>query len=221
VEETTTSAAQRRFLDAAVDAFAEQGFGGTSTRDIAERAGRSQAAVYIHYDSKEALLYEISLRGHTDALASLRNAYDSSDDPAERLHRMVFDFSHWHMENAKLGRVVQHELQALSDAHRREITALRRQFHRVMVDALTDGIESGRFHVDDIDGTARALLSLCIDLVRWFEPSRSRNLRAVAELNADLSQRIVDASPRFANPPSARKPKRTRTSQERAEGTDA
>jgi hypothetical protein len=134
---------------------------------------------------------------------------------------MVFDFSRWHMDNAKLGRVVQHELEALSDTHRREITALRREFHRVMVEALTEGIQSGRFHVDDVDGIARALLSLCIDLVRWFEPGRSRNPRAVAELNADLSQRIVDASPRFAPQPTALKPKRARAPQTRAEGTDA
>lgn len=199
------SAAQRRFVDAAVDAFAERGFGGTSTRDIAERAGRSQAAVYIHYESKEALLYEVSLGGHTDALACLVAAFESSNDPAERLHRMVRAFSSWHIENSKLGRVVQHELHALSDEHRSEIVALRRRFHGVMVDALTNGISAGRFHVDDVDGTARVLLSLCIDLVRWFDPALSRNPQAIAELNADLSQRIVDASPRFvpARPPSA------------------
>jgi AcrR family transcriptional regulator len=186
-----TSAAQRRLLDAAVDAFAEQGFGGTSTRDIAVRAGRSPAAVYIHYDSKEALLYAISLEGHADALDCLERAYAIAADPNERLHAMVLAFSYWHLENAKLGRVVQYEFHALSDEHRTEIGSQRRQFHHVMVNVLTDGIRAGEFHVDDVDGTARALLSLCIDLARWFDPSLSRDARAVARLNADLSLRIV------------------------------
>jgi AcrR family transcriptional regulator len=185
------TAAQRRVLDAAVDAFAVHGFGGTSTRDIAERAGRSQAAVYVHYESKEALLYAISVLGHDSALECLEAAYASSADPGRRLHRMVVDFSRWHMDNATLGRVVQYELHALSPRHRSGIVARRRRFHRLMADALGSGVGSGAFQVDDVDGTARALLSLCIDLVRWFDPSLSRNARAIAELNADLALRMV------------------------------
>lgn len=188
------SAAQRRLLDAAVDAFAEHGFGGTSTRDIAVRAGRSPAAVYIHHDSKEDLLYAISLEGHADALDCLNRAYASTADPSPRLHRMMFAFSRWHMDNAKLGRVVQYELHALTPAHRAEILALRRRFHRVMADALQDGIRAREFRVADVDGTARALLSLCIDLVRWFDPALSSDPCAVAQLHADLSLRIVQAS---------------------------
>lgn len=188
-----TTAAQRRFLDAAVDAFAEQGFGGTSTRDIAERAGRSPAALYVHYESKEAVLHAVSLAGHRDSLDCLDRARAATDDPAERLHRMVLDFSAWHMENARLGRVVQYELHALSDEHRAEIVGLRRRFHRLMVEALQRGVRAGVFQIDDVDGVARALLSLCIDLVRWFDPARTRGRRAVARLNADLALRIAGA----------------------------
>jgi AcrR family transcriptional regulator len=190
------SAARRRLLDAAVDAFAEHGFGGTGTRDIAVRAGRSPAAVYIHHDSKEALLYAISLEGHLAALDCLHRAYAAADDPADRLYGMVSAFSRWHMANAKLGRVVQYELHALTEAHRTEIVSLRRRAHRVMVDALEDGIRAAEFRVGDVDGTARALLALCIDLVRWFDPARSRDPEAVARLNADLSLRIVGAPAR-------------------------
>ena len=110
---------------------------------------------------------------------------------------MVHDFSDWHMEHAKLARVVQYELHALSDEHRAELVSLRRRFHALMVDALNEGIDSGEFSVDDIDGTARALLSLCIDLVRWFDPRVGRDRPAVANLNADLALRMVGA-PRTA-----------------------
>ena len=189
--QTEASSARRRLLDAAVDAFAERGFGGTSTRDVAVRAGRSPAAVYVHYESKEALLYAISLEGHLDALDCLRGAYAVSEDPAARLHGMVFAFSDWHMENAKLARVVQYELHALSKAHRADIVSRRRRFERVMIGAIRDGIRAGQFNVDDVNGTARALLSLCIDLVRWFDPTRGRHPRKIARLNADLALRMV------------------------------
>jgi AcrR family transcriptional regulator len=42
-----------------VDCFAEQGYDGTRVRHIAERAGVSDAALYRHYSSVEALAQEL------------------------------------------------------------------------------------------------------------------------------------------------------------------
>jgi len=44
---------------AAVDCFAEQGYDGTRVRHISERAGVSDAALYRHYASVEALAQEL------------------------------------------------------------------------------------------------------------------------------------------------------------------
>ncbi len=99
------------------------------------------------------------------------------------------------VDNAKVGRVVQCEFHALSEEHRAEILTLRRQFHRLMVDALEAGSTTGDFSVLDLDGTARALLSMCIDLVRWFDPALSRHPTSVARLNADLALRIAGVVP--------------------------
>ena len=84
VWEHVQPAAARRLLTGAVDAFAERGFQATTTRDIASRAGMSPAALYVHYPSKERLLFEISLYGHRAALDVLRSA-DAGDSPRDRL----------------------------------------------------------------------------------------------------------------------------------------
>jgi AcrR family transcriptional regulator len=57
---TTTRAEQRaatrqRIVDAAVETFAEHGFGASSTRDIAARAGVTQGLVTYHFASKDEL----------------------------------------------------------------------------------------------------------------------------------------------------------------------
>src|SRR5450631_2883623 len=49
----------RRLLLAAVDSFWKNGFHASSTRDIAKRAKLSPAAVYVHFKSKEELLFTI------------------------------------------------------------------------------------------------------------------------------------------------------------------
>jgi len=54
----TRPGAERRreqIVRAAADSFASRGYRGTTTRDIAERAGITEAALYRYYPSKEAL----------------------------------------------------------------------------------------------------------------------------------------------------------------------
>ncbi|MEX2549887.1 MAG: helix-turn-helix domain-containing protein [Nitriliruptoraceae bacterium] len=48
--------ARRRLLDAAEELFATDGFAGTTTRAIAERAGTSTGMVFYHFPTKTALL---------------------------------------------------------------------------------------------------------------------------------------------------------------------
>ena len=53
----TGDAGRDRLLTAAVAAFGAKGFHATSTRDIARAASLSPAAVYVHHQSKDCLLY--------------------------------------------------------------------------------------------------------------------------------------------------------------------
>ena len=183
--------ARERLLEAAVEAFAEKGFTATTTRDIASRAGMSPAAVYVHHDTKESLLFTVSVEGHRAALDVIRSAASAETDPVQRLRHMVRDFSTWHAVNGRVGRIVQYEFHALTPEHRAEVAGYRRRIERVMQDTLSDGVADGAFAVDDIPGTARAILSLSIDLVRWFTPRGSHSADDLAELHADLAVRMT------------------------------
>lgn len=46
---------QQKLLDAAIEAFSENGFKGTSTRDIADRAGVHHPLITYHFKNKEQL----------------------------------------------------------------------------------------------------------------------------------------------------------------------
>lgn len=188
-----STGARERLLTAAVEAFAEKGFAATTTRDIASRAGMSPAAVYVHHDSKESLLFRVSLDGHEHALRIITGAAAATDSPVDRVHRMVHDFSKWHAEHSRVGRIVQYEYHALTDEHRAEIAAYRRRIEQAMQDALADGIDQGVLAVDDVPGTAFALLSLGIDLVRWFELGGSWTAEGLANLHADLAVKMTRA----------------------------
>ncbi|WP_127360681.1 TetR/AcrR family transcriptional regulator [Actinacidiphila soli] len=186
-----TPDAARRLVLAAVEAFAERGYHATTTRDIASRAGMSPAALYIHYKTKEELLYQISGVGHRLSLGLLQDAANTGGTPAERLAAAVRSFVRWHAEHHTTGRVVQYELDALSAEHYAEIVGLRRQSEGVIRSVIQDGVKSGEFDVPEVSGTTLAVLSLCIDVARWFNPDGRRTPDEIGELYADLVLRMV------------------------------
>lgn len=53
---------KERILDAALEQFAQNGYPGTSMRDIADQLGMTKGALYKHYTSKQEILDSIVLR---------------------------------------------------------------------------------------------------------------------------------------------------------------
>ncbi|CAM5384003.1 TetR family transcriptional regulator [Streptomyces avidinii] len=190
-----TPDAARRLLVAAVEAFAERGYHATTTRDIAGRAGMSPAALYIHYKTKEELLHRISRIGHDKALEILDTAASGPGTAAERLAEAVRSFVRWHAAHHTTARVVQYELDALGAEHRSEIVALRRRSDAAVRRILADGVAAREFDVPDVPGTTLAVLSLCIDVARWFSTDGRRTPEEVGALYADLVLRMVGARP--------------------------
>ena len=58
-----TSDTRQRILDVAAELFAEQGYDGTSLREIAERIGVTKAALYYHFQSKDQILQALARAG--------------------------------------------------------------------------------------------------------------------------------------------------------------
>ncbi|CAL9396150.1 TetR/AcrR family transcriptional regulator [Streptomyces albus] len=186
-----TPDAARRLLLGAVQAFAERGFHATTTRDIAGRAGMSPAALYIHYKTKEELLFHISRVGHERSVAVLEEAVEGVADSGERLARAVRAFVRWHAEHHTTARVVQYELAALEAEHYERIVVLRRRSEEILRGVLEDGVAVGAFDIADIRGTALAVMSLCIDVARWFSPAGRRTPDEIGALYADLALRMA------------------------------
>jgi AcrR family transcriptional regulator len=182
-----------RIMLAAADAFAERGFHATKTRDIASRAGLSPAGVYVHFASKEVLLFELSRRGHARARDLLVAAADAAPNPTEALRAIIGGFSRWHAEHNELGRNVQFEFRHLSPEHREAVLGLRKDIDAVVAGVLRDGVATGEFEVDDVPVTALALLSMAIDVARWYAPDVRRTPAAIETSYGDLAVRLVSA----------------------------
>jgi AcrR family transcriptional regulator len=191
IDRAADSAAAERMRRAAIEAFAESGYGGSSTRQIAKRLNMSATAMYPHYRSKEELLYAIALEGHGSLLAALNDADDPAASFTERLRAVVAAFAIWHAENHKQARVVQYELHGLTRAHYRTIAPLRHQATDVLTAIVAGGVTAGEFDVDNVDEVVMAISSLCVDVCRWFPSRKHRDARKLGEVYAGVAERLV------------------------------
>jgi AcrR family transcriptional regulator len=88
-------------LDAARKVFEADGLDGASLRAIASAAGYTPAALYFHFDSKEAIYAEV-LRGSLVNLGTaVRRATLRAKTPAERLRAAAMAFFRYYDDNPR------------------------------------------------------------------------------------------------------------------------
>lgn len=62
---------QARILKAAQKLFARRGYGGTTTRDLAQAAGVAEGTLFRHFENKKAILVEVATQGWMEILTDL------------------------------------------------------------------------------------------------------------------------------------------------------
>ena len=82
---------KQKLLDAALEAFSEGGFLGTSTRDIAARAGVHHPLITYHFSNKDRLWRSAVKYVFADFVQALRNAAEmhADDCPKARFAAMI------------------------------------------------------------------------------------------------------------------------------------
>ena len=189
----------RRLLTSAVRCFAANGYHATTTRDIAAGVGLSPAALYVHFPSKELVLFEIMRAGHQAVLACVKDpAIEAATGAADRLAAMVRAYTAWHARHHVAARVGQYELAGLTAEHYDEIIQIRHLTNALFRDAVERGIAEGVFAPADVNRLVRAMLSLSIDLIRWYRLDGPDSPEQLGDFYAGLVLKMVmhkDAGP--------------------------
>lgn len=187
----------RKLLSAAVRCFAANGFHGTTTRDIPRLIGLSPAALYVHFPSKERLLFEIIRTSHESVLDFVSSAEVTEAPTADaQLLAFVSRYTEWHARHCVAARVSQFDIAALSPEHYEVISDLRRTTTQRLRDVLERGVADGAFVDIDVPRVSRAMMSLGTDLVRWYRPDGADSPQQVGDFTARLALGMVTGDTR-------------------------
>ncbi|WP_153338532.1 TetR/AcrR family transcriptional regulator [Nocardia aurantia] len=172
---------RQRLLDAAFDAFADEGFGRCTVEQICERAGFTRGAFYSNFTSLEELFLamweqrsELLLRevtavlaeDATDAMTDLRAGVEivlRAVPVDDQWFRITFEFTAHALRNPALRRVVAAREDAIVAAL---LPVVEKLLHRVGR-LVTDPVALGRALVAVHDGTAAQCLLEPYDVTAW------------------------------------------------------
>ena len=156
-------------LNVAARLFYERGYDGTTTREIAEAAGLTKAALYYYIPSKEDVLFQLSLKLTILGIKALQQILKETTDPVETLKRIV----EWQCltisKNLGALRALSYERRFLDKANYEKIKLLREEYARLFQVAVRKACleGGGGAHTDVI---AIIIMGMLNFMNEWYSP---------------------------------------------------
>lgn len=176
-----------QILRAALRAFRENGYHGTTLDDIARRLGIGKTALYHYFRDKETILYAC----HRESLARLgrllRAARAGRASPRAQLVLIVREHVRVMIETLAASPLA-FEVAALSPARRARVIAARDRYERRIRRLIAQGIAEGAFRPVDPKIAAFVMLGAINWIARWYRPEGE--VRA-AELGARFADHLI------------------------------
>jgi AcrR family transcriptional regulator len=171
----------------AAQLFRDRGYDATSVSDVARALGMTKAGLYHHFESKEALLFEIMMYGLDRVRDDVIIPARSIRDPEARLRAMIV--SHARIATRGQGAVAHlgDEIRALPPAGRRQIEQRMRVYFDLIRDTLRELKASGRLRNVDPTVATFSLLGMILWLPRWFRQGGRLDQEAVANAIAEFA----------------------------------
>jgi len=153
---------RREAVRSAAAVFAEKGYHGSSTRDIAEHMGIKQGSLYYYFKSKEDALSEVCLYGMQDYVERMKSISASKQTfEAKLVATVTSHVTKYHDKNEAL-RVYNAERLYLPESKRKKLkelgTGYRQQLEEIFEAAVRDG--SIRSSID-CRFAAHAVIGMC------------------------------------------------------------
>ena len=184
VAETLCTSPREHIRNVALCLFVEQGFQAVSLRQLASAAGMQAGSLYNHFESKQALLFELIESYETELLHALPTFKSTGADPLKALGIFVRTHLHFTLRQDQRSRLTRMEFRCLEQEQQVHIQHLRTACSQRLTAILHHGIERQVFKPVPVNTLVPCLLSLLNDAGNWFGPHLS--MTAAVELQMKM-----------------------------------
>lgn len=183
-------------LEAALACFTEQGYHGTTIRQIAARAGLSVPGLYHHYPSKHALLTAVMSHAMSDLWPRSQAAVSEAGTSVARQFGLLIEcLALFHAHRRNLAFIASSELRSLEPAARLEQIAARDRQHRLMDSIVEQGVATGAFTTRYPKEVSTAMITMCTGVAQWYRPEGPLTPEQLAGRYRDIATLAIGGSP--------------------------
>jgi AcrR family transcriptional regulator len=174
-------------IEAAASVFAERGYHGATTQDIADRLRIRQATLYYYFPSKDAALELVCQRGVEGFIENAQAVAMSADSPEKKLAGIVRCHLDALEEKHAFVKTFLKERQHLSDDARKKVGRLSRRYELIVQQVFEAGVASGRMRADlNCRLASLALLGICNATADWYGKEPGATVSLIARSFSDL-----------------------------------
>lgn len=149
-------------IRAAAAVFAEKGFHGASTRDIAERMGIKQGSLYYYFKSKQEALGEVCLYGIENYVSRMKDIAGGNQPFEAKLLATVLSHLTSYRERNEALKVHNDERLYLPEEKRKTLKSLGSSYRQMLETVFEEGVRDGAVREDiDCHFAAQAVIALC------------------------------------------------------------
>ena len=192
-EETRFQLQKDRMLKAAAHCFNEKGYSGTSLKDVANRLGLTDAALYYYVRNKEELVYLCYLRAADVGRDALQRAIADGDTGLDKIRRYLRN----HVE-AMVGDegpvAIMSEIPSLKPAHRETVLELSRKHSTAFEALIEEGIADGSIAPCNVRMTGNAIMGSINWIPKWYHGDEAVARQVVREFPEILSSGLPKGS---------------------------
>ncbi|MCZ6619421.1 MAG: TetR/AcrR family transcriptional regulator [Gammaproteobacteria bacterium] len=149
-------------IRSAAAVFAEKGFHGSSTRDIAERMGIKQGSLYYYFKSKEEALGEVCLFGIEEYVSHMEVIAASDQSFEAKLMATITSHLSSYRERNEALKVYNDERLYLPEEKRGNLKTLGSGYRQLLEEIFEEGVQSGVLRQSiDCHFAAQAVIGIC------------------------------------------------------------
>jgi TetR/AcrR family transcriptional regulator, cholesterol catabolism regulator len=185
-EETRFQLQRDRMLRAAAHCFNQKGYSGTSLKDVADRLGLTDPALYYYVRNKEELVYLCYVRAADVGREAMQLAISQGENGFDKV--MLYLRHHVNFMVGERGPIaIMSEIPSLKPTHREEVLELSRRHSAAFEELIEEGIADGSITPCDVRMTGNAIMGAVNWIPKWHHGDEAVAGKIVEEFPRILS----------------------------------
>ncbi|MDF3843026.1 TetR/AcrR family transcriptional regulator [Pseudomonas citronellolis] len=172
---------RQQLHEVATGLFVNDGFAGVSMRQLSDHLGLYPGSLYAHFESKQALLFELI----RDPLEELLSETEHRVRCARNVNAAMREFIACHIDFQVHQRhralLLNLELRCLEPSYRSEVDVLLKRYRECLGSIVSAGIAKGLYRQQSVSASVQAVLGMLCSVAHWFEDGQVLDTHALAE----------------------------------------